>query len=262
MDSYKKIERTSIPDQIFDQLKQSIVAGKWQPGESLPSENQLAMDFGVSRLSVRAALKKLETFGLVEIRVGEGTFVIEFNPSIFLKGLSSILTKPKNALEMIEFRKALEIECLKLGFKRADSHDIETLEGIFSEYWKALSARDYEKTMSYDYRFHHQVFLMSKNSLFKEIYESMSEMFFLHYAENEKLYEKSYGFGSAETDAHGKVLQAFKNDVQAAISAFTKMIEDLVAAYEKQTEKARITPILHGNAQEDISASAKGEEKR
>jgi GntR family transcriptional repressor for pyruvate dehydrogenase complex len=234
MEGYRKIERTSIPDQIFTQLKQSIIAGKWQPGESLPSESLLSEDFGVSRMSVRVAIKKLQTFGLVEVRMGEGTYVIEFNPSIFMKGLAPIFTRADNALEMIEFRKALEVECLKLGFKRANAHDIETLENIFNEYWKALQAKDYEKTLSYDYRFHHQVFLMSKNTMFKEIYESMSELFFLHYEENERLYEKSYGSTSAETDAHGIVLQAYKKrDLQAAINAFTQMIDALVLAYEK-----------------------------
>lgn len=236
MESYRKIERTSVPDQIFTQLKQSIIAGKWLPGESLPSESKLSEDFGVSRMSVRVAIKKLQTFGLIEVRMGEGTYVIEFNPSIFMKGLAPIFTRSDNQLEMIEFRKALEVECLKLGFKRAEERDIEILENIFNEYWNALMAKDFEKTLSYDYRFHHQIFLMSKNTMFKEIYESMSELFFLHYEENEKLYEKSYGSTSMDTDAHAQVLKAYKTrDIQTAIASFTRMMEALVAAYEKQT---------------------------
>ncbi len=106
--------------------------------------------------------------------------------------MSSIFSKPKNALEILEFRKALEIECLKLGIKKAEASDVEALESIFGEYWNALCAEDYKKTVSYDYRFHHQVFLMSKNSLFIEIYESMSELFFLH-RENEQHYREAYG---------------------------------------------------------------------
>lgn len=237
MEGYRKIERTSVPDQIFEQLKQSIIAGKWQPGESLPSEIQLSTEFGVSRMSVRAAIKKLETFGLVEVRMGEGTYVIEFNPAVFLRGLSPIFSKPKNALEILEFRKALEIECLKLGIKRADDHDIEVLEGIFAEYWKAFFTQDYKKTVNYDYRFHHQVFLMSKNSLFKEIYESMSELFFLHLGDNEQHYRDAYGTSNprAEEDHHGLILKAFKDrEQQAAVNAFTRMIDELVVAYEKK----------------------------
>ncbi len=245
MENYRKIERTSVPDQIFEELKKSIIAGKWEPGESLPSEIQLASEFGVSRMSVRAAIKKLETFGLVEVRMGEGTYVIEFNPAVFLKGLSSIFSKPKNALEILEFRKALEIECLKLGIKKADASDIKALESIFGEYWNALCAEDYKKTVSYDYRFHHQVFLMSKNSLFIEIYESMSELFFLHLGENEQHYREAYGIPTlaAGMDHHGKVLEAFKNrDQRAAVEAFTKMIDELVVVYEQKISVDQVAP--------------------
>jgi len=239
MESYRKIERTSIPDQIFAQLKESILAGKWQPGESLPSESQLSEDFGVSRMSVRVAIKKLQTFGLVEVRMGEGTYVIEFNPSVFLKGLSPIFSKPANALEILEFRKALEIECIKLAIKRANESDIATLESIFKEYWKAMEADDQERRLALDFRMHHQVFLMSKNSLFIQIYESMHQLFFLHIDENSHLYMDTYGDVTMETDEHALVLKAIKDrDIAAAVAAYTELHEKLVAVYEGQNAEA------------------------
>jgi GntR family transcriptional regulator, transcriptional repressor for pyruvate dehydrogenase complex len=240
MDGYRKIERTSVPDQIFSQLKESIIAGKWAPGDSLPSELQLAEEFGVSRMSVRAALKKLETFGLVEVRMGEGTFVIEFDPAVFLKGLSPMFSKPASALEILEFRKALEIECLKLGIKRASDHDIAVLESLFQEYWKALVAKDAEKQLAYDYRMHHQIFIMSKNSLFKQIYESLHQLFFVHIDENSHLYIETYGAITKETDEHAQVLEAMKRrDVAAAVASYTQLHEKLVAVYEKQNTGAK-----------------------
>ena len=242
MDGYRKIERTSVPDQIFEQLKESIIAGKWTPGDSLPSELQLAEDFGVSRMSVRAAIKKLETFGLVEVRMGEGTFVIEFDPAIFLKGLSPIFSKPASALEILEFRKALEIECLKLGIKRASDRDIEVLDGLFQEYWTALQAKDSEKQLAYDYRMHHQIFLMSKNSLFKQIYESMHQLFFVHIDENSHLYIETYGAITRENDEHLQVLEAMKRrDTAAAVTAYTQLHEKLVALYERQNAEQKAT---------------------
>lgn len=240
MGALRKIERTSVPDQIFEQLKEAIVAGKWAPGESLPSEAQLADEFGVSRLSVRAALKKLETFGLVEVRMGEGSFVIEFDPAVFIKGLSPIFSKPASALEILEFRKALEIECLKLAIKRASDHDIDVLEEIFGEYWKALEAKDAERRLIFDYRMHHQIFLMSKNGLFRQIYESMHELFFLHIDENSHLYIETYGDVTMETDSHALVLAAIRRrDTAAAVAAYTDLHEKLVAVYEAQNDPVR-----------------------
>ncbi len=239
MTNYRKIERTSVPDQVFNQLKDSIIAGVWNPGDCLPSEKQLAEEFGASRLSVRAALKKLETFGLVETRMGEGTFVIEFQPSVFIKGLGPIFSKPKNALEMLEFRKALEIECLKLAIKRATDQDISALESIFRDYWAAMQAKDHDRRLTNDYRFHHQLFLMSKNSLFIEIYESMHELFFLHIDENAEMYIKTYGATTIDTDEHAIVLAAIKaRNMPAAVAACTGLFEQLVAVYEAQ-EAAR-----------------------
>lgn len=238
MCAIKRLERTNVPDLIFEQLKQAIIAGTWVPGDSLPPEKQLAGDFGVSRMSVRTALAKLQAFGLVEVKMGEGTFVIDFDPSVLLRGLGSLFAKPKNALEMIEFRKALEIECIKLGFKRADGHDLEVLDAIYGDYIRAIEREEFKKAVAADYRFHHQVFLMSKNGLFRELYESLSELFFLHYDENERLYAKAYGIAAGSEEAHGKILAAYKaRDLQAAITAYTTMIDELVAAYVNKGEE-------------------------
>lgn len=235
-EAYRKIQRTSVPDQIFEQLRESIAAGAREPGDSLPSEAQLAEEFGASRMSVRTALNKLETLGLVEVRPGEGTFVIEFRPATFMKGLSPLMSKAISAIEMIEFRKALEIECLKLAFKRASAEEIGALESIYRDYYRALRALDYENLVSHDYKFHYQIFLMSRNNLFKEIYESMREHFFLNMEESEKIYTAEYGFSTEDTDAHALVLKAFKaGDLQAAIAAFTAMFEELITAYGKIT---------------------------
>jgi len=232
MEGYQKIERMSVPEQVFEQLKQAILSGKWQPGDGLPSESQLASEFGVSRMSVRTAIKKLETFGIVEVRRGEGTYVIEFDPAVFLKGLSPIFSKPKNAIEILEFRKALETECLKLAIVRADKKDIETLGGVFDQYWQALRAEDYGKAVEYDYCYHRLVFLMSKNSLFTQIYESMSDLFFINIDDNERLTVRSHDTSRPDLDAHSQIVEALRRrDMQGAVNAYTGMIKEILKAY-------------------------------
>ena len=75
MSGVKPIKRVSVGEQVFTQLKELLVQGEWKPGEKLPSENELAAQFGVSRITVRQALQKLGALGLVETRLGEGSFV-------------------------------------------------------------------------------------------------------------------------------------------------------------------------------------------
>ena len=71
----KTIEKVSVKDQTLEQLKKYILSGVVQLGERLPSERALADTLGVGRYSVREALKVLEAVGLVQSRVGEGTFL-------------------------------------------------------------------------------------------------------------------------------------------------------------------------------------------
>lgn len=72
-----RIDRASIKNLALDQLKHFIVTTGITPGERLPSERELAEQLGVGRNSVREALKILEAVGLVESRIGEGTFVVD-----------------------------------------------------------------------------------------------------------------------------------------------------------------------------------------
>ena len=61
----QKISRDSISDQVFVQMKEQILEGEWKPGEKIPSENELARQFGVSRVTVRNALQKLSALELL-----------------------------------------------------------------------------------------------------------------------------------------------------------------------------------------------------
>ena len=83
-----KLTRTSVVEQISDVMNHSILTNEWKPNDKIPSETELANLFGVNRLSVRLAIQKLNTLGLTETRVGDGTYVKEFS----LKPVLSQLT--------------------------------------------------------------------------------------------------------------------------------------------------------------------------
>ena len=82
-------DSSSAPDHVIDQIKELLLAGKLRPGDRLPSEFELASGLGVSRGSIRAAMKALEVCGVVDIRRGDGTYICDhvntkrFNPLVF-----------------------------------------------------------------------------------------------------------------------------------------------------------------------------------
>ena len=84
-----KVQRVSVTDQVFDILVKKILDGEWKVGEKIPSEIDLAQQLGVSRVSLKIALQKLNTLGVTETRVGEGTFVCEFNMKKYFSDLDN-----------------------------------------------------------------------------------------------------------------------------------------------------------------------------
>lgn len=73
--SIEKVERVNVGDQVFEQMKRLILSGEWKSGERIPGENELVRLFGVSRVSVRAAIHQLVGMACWWVRHGEGTFV-------------------------------------------------------------------------------------------------------------------------------------------------------------------------------------------
>ena len=113
-----KIVKVSIVDQVCDAVKKDIMNGTWKAGEKIPSESELAEQFGVNRLSVRMALQKLNTLGLIETRVGEGSFVRDFSLGPFLSEISFIYSSDEKYREVRQLRELLEVTALISPFNR------------------------------------------------------------------------------------------------------------------------------------------------
>ena len=76
-----KIKKISAADQVFDEMRQFILDKTWNVGDKIPTETQLSEQFDVNRLTVRVALQRLQALGILDIRVGDGTYVRELDMS-------------------------------------------------------------------------------------------------------------------------------------------------------------------------------------
>ena len=100
----KLINRVNIAEQAFSQLKDQILSGTWQEGEKLPSEQELTEALGVSRSTIRQAIRSLADYGMVETRNGSGTYVkrqISGNYMLNIVPLSDLQTE--DIVEILEF---------------------------------------------------------------------------------------------------------------------------------------------------------------
>lgn len=183
-----RINRVSIVDQVCTLIKQDIVDGIWAPGDKLPSEAQFAESFGVNRLSVRMALQKLSTLGIIETRVGEGSFVKSFSLRPLLSEIAIFYDNDENCREVQQLRNLLEGECMNLAILNATQEEKDELKArlehykeMYLYYDKDIDNTDLlEKMVEADFDFHYQVVKMSHNKLYKDIYYMVQQLIRYH----------------------------------------------------------------------------------
>lgn len=150
---------------IADQIRTLVREGRLKAGDRLPSERDLCERFGVSRVTVREALRVLETYGLVEIRVGARGGAIVSNPSseALSRGLADLLTlSALTAAEVTEARLVFEVGVIPLIVERATKEDIAALRELVAEGQRALDTGEYRVSMSA--AFHVRLAAASHNS--------------------------------------------------------------------------------------------------
>lgn len=127
------IRSKKVSDDIVEQLEHLILEGIFKPGSRLPAERKLAEEFGVSRPSVREALKKMVAKGLVISRQGGGNFVVESVGQLFRDPILSLYGDyPDAQRDLLEFRHTLEASCAYYAALRANKLDLENLVQQFN----------------------------------------------------------------------------------------------------------------------------------
>jgi DNA-binding FadR family transcriptional regulator len=165
------IERPRLSDTIYGQLLDEIMAGRFSSGDRLPTENQLAQRFSVSRPVVREALQRLQTDGVVIARQGSGTYV-QRSPS---QRVAELTTKVSlhEVLQVMELRMALEELAARLAARNRTDEQLraimqarQQLSDVFGQGARAKEA---------DYGFHRAIAVASGNGLLVQALDQLSD---------------------------------------------------------------------------------------
>ncbi|MFI6343964.1 FadR/GntR family transcriptional regulator [Streptomyces sp. NPDC050560] len=170
---FKTVSSSRVSQVIVEQIRLLLKEERLKPGDRLPSERDLCVHFGVSRVTVREALRILEASGLVEIRVGArgGAFVTTPDSRQVGEGLATLLSlSPLTAAEVTEARLVFELGIVPLIVERATDEDIEELLAMCDEHIEAMEHGDYTMEMSAD--FHIRVAAATHNSAVRMLVES------------------------------------------------------------------------------------------
>jgi DNA-binding GntR family transcriptional regulator len=153
----RKIERTSVAQSAYGAIRDSVVSGRFGPGEQLV-ESRLAADLGVSRGPVREALRRLSEEGLVVEYLHRGMFVREFTAD--------------SILDIYNVRLALESLAARLATRRRAP--VDGLEALVDEMRVAAEAGDVEAVTAREVEFHETLCELSGNELVASIFYSIS----------------------------------------------------------------------------------------
>jgi GntR family transcriptional regulator, transcriptional repressor for pyruvate dehydrogenase complex len=170
---FDKVSVGRISETIVERIRQLMREGQLRPGDRLPAERDLCERFGVSRVTVREALRMLESSGLVEIRVGArgGAFVTIPTSEHVGDGLADMLTlSALTAADVTEVRLILEVGLVPLVCARATEEDIQALEEICDRSRAALNNGTY--TMDLSAEFHARVGQATHNPALTLLLES------------------------------------------------------------------------------------------
>jgi GntR family transcriptional regulator, transcriptional repressor for pyruvate dehydrogenase complex len=139
---------------IADQIREAILTGRVPEGERLAPERELAEQFGVSRVTVRDALRSLEAMGLVEVRVGArgGAFVTAPTGSVVAQSMSDMMMMSAvSPGDIVEARLIVELGTVTLACARATEDDIAKLRDACSVGARELKAKTYTRERSWEF---------------------------------------------------------------------------------------------------------------
>ncbi len=244
---FKAVSLSRVSQSIVDQVKLLLRQGRLKPGDRLPSERELCERFGVSRVTVREALRVLEAGGLIDIRVGArgGAFITSPTSQQVGEGLADLLNlSPLTATEVTEARQVFELGIVPLVVERAVDEDVAALRDMVRVHQAALDRGEYVMSMSAD--FHVRVAACTHNRAIEMLVQSFHGPLLMSLLEAQVVAPL---MGYRGTEEHSAFIDAIAaRDVAQAHSIMRKHLQrtaDRVS--HNQPEATPDSPDGHGN---------------
>lgn len=179
----KPIKPKRISDQVFEQIRELIYKGEFKPGQQILPERDLAKSMAVSRTSVRNAINKLVTLGLLEHGQGQGTFVSSPEARQGNPLAAAMATDEATLDDLLEVRMGMECNTAKLAAQRATDTDLKAMLKSLEEMEEDLAATDKIGTGP-DTAFHMAVAFSTKNPVLIHLMRNFYDFLFVGIKKN------------------------------------------------------------------------------
>lgn len=163
----------AVTDEAIEKIKAMIVSGELAPGDRLPPEKELSDRLGLSRNSMREAVKALEVIRVLDVRRGDGTYVTSLEPHLLLEAISFVVDMhdDDSLLEIFAVRRMLESQATGLAATLGDPSDVQSLTEELEGIDDTVSIDD---LVAHDIRFHQQIVQMAGNAYLASLIENLS----------------------------------------------------------------------------------------
>jgi len=170
------IKKTNLSEIVMQKIKVSIRKGELKPGDRIPSHDELCERWGISRTTIREALNKLESEGILTKYQGRGTYINEITADRMMSttGLSTLLDR-SGIIQLLEARALVEPLIVGLSAERKTAAELTALEQLLNELEQALGKHDHTHYSQADLKFHLYISKMSKNPFLEVMMRNLSE---------------------------------------------------------------------------------------
>ncbi|PNV63840.1 hypothetical protein C0033_00460 [Clostridium sp. chh4-2] len=168
----KALDKQSVPEQIFEMLKNEIIVGEYAVGDKIPSETELCKLLNASRVSVRTALHKLSVLGIIETRLGDGNYVKEFDFKEYIDNVGELIIEEGDIADMAEYRRETEYICALLAMERAGEEELADLYRLAEQTDQTFQEKNLKDNITFDLKFHYKLCKLSGNKIFRLSYQA------------------------------------------------------------------------------------------
>lgn len=163
----------ALTDAAIERIKLMIVSGELRPGDRLPPERELGEKLGLSRNSLREAVKALEVMRVLDVRRGDGTYVTSLEPDVLFDVLSFVVDVQRDStvLELLEVRAILEPQSAAMAAAVITEDEIAGLRALVTE---ARNAATIEELVSNDMEFHGRINAVAGNRYLASVLRTLS----------------------------------------------------------------------------------------
>lgn len=227
------IDRSGITELVVQRIKELLQRGELKAGSRLPPERELAEMLGISRPSLRTALKALSVMGIIRAKPGAGTFIAEARPEIFAEPMEfmTLIHNTKTA-ELFEARRIIEAGLVELAAERATSEHLKAIAAEIEGMRRSLN--DPEKFLKHDVGFHQALATAAGNKVMSGVMDTVAALLL-------QVRRESIARSSDKEDAvewHERIYEAVRQrESRRAKEILTAHLVSAEKAWEKDNRK-------------------------